>query len=177
MEKIKFISVFLCIFPVTESCSTAANRPVLTRESNRALLNNPPQNQETLKTGTFHGCVHIPATNLIQRAAVGFESTGETCSVTVSANNVIQVSFIGNTTIPVVSTSTAQLPTDLFIGELDNNQVIKVQHHQNEVVAVTQTTYDENGNVNQGQSNYIKECHIGLSTAPRLSGQNCQRNQ
>ena len=77
----------------------------------------------------------------------------------------------------VVSTSTGQYRTDIFIGELGNNQVIIVQHHQGMVVSVTQTVYDKKGNVvygKSGQGEYIKECHLGMTTSEKLAGKkNC----
>ena len=172
MKKIKFIVYFLPIFFFITNCGSSAPQS-LTKENNKKFLENPPQNQEQLKTGTFDGCVHVPATGFIQRIMVGFKRTGESCSVTVSEGNTVKISFLGDVVTPVVSTSTDQYRTDTFIGELENNQVIIIQHHQGEIGSVTQTVYDQNGDVvygKSGQGDYIKECHFGMTTSEKLAG-------
>ena len=149
----------------------------LTRENTEKLLENPPQNQETLKTGTFDGCVLVPATAFIQKIIGTFKITGETCSVTVSEGNAVEVSFLGDAVVSVVSTSTDQIRTDIFIGELENDQVLIVQHHQREVISVTQTIYDKKGHIvygKNGQGDSIKECLLGMTTSERAAGKkNC----
>lgn len=176
MEKVKIISFFLPGFFFIANCSGPATQP-LTKENIKQLLEKPLQNQEQLKTGTFDGCVHVPATDFIQKIMVGFKRTGETCSVTVGENNTVEVSFLKDIIISVVSTSTDQYRTDIFIGALENDQVIIAQHHQGEVVSVTQTVYDKKGDVvygKSGQGDYIKECHFGMTTSEKLAGKkNC----
>ncbi len=176
MKKIKFILYFLPVFFFITNCGGSAVQP-LTKENNKKLLENPPQNQEQLKTGTFYGCVHVPATGFIQRIMVGFKRTGESCSVTVSEGNTVKINFLGDVAIPVVSTSTDQYRTDTFIGELENNQVIIVQHYQGEIGSVTHTIYDQNGDVVYGKSGkgkYIKECIFVMTTSEKLAGKkNC----
>ena len=154
------------------NCSGSPIQP-LTRENNRKLFQNPPQNQKQLKLGTFYGCVHVPATGFIQNLMVGFKRTGESCSITISEDNMIQVSFLGDNVIPIVSTSTDQYRTDTFTGELDNDQVLIVQHQQGEVVSVTQTIYDKNGDVvygKSGQGQWIKGCNFTMTTSEKLAG-------
>ena len=93
--------------------------------------------------------------------------------MTVRKNNNIEVSFIGDIVTPVVSTSTNQYQTDIFIGELGNDEVLVVQHYQGEVVSVTETIYDEKGHVVYGKSRQgdpIKECHFGMTTSEKLAG-------
>ena len=140
-------------------------------------MENPPQNQEPLKEETFNGCVHVPATDFIQKIMVGFERTGESCFVTVGKNNTVEVSFLEGNAVSVVSTSTDRYRTDIFIGELGSDQVLIVQHHHGEVVSVTQTIYDKKGYVvygKNGQGDYIKECHFGRTTFEKLAGKrNC----
>ena len=76
MKKIiRFISSFLLTSFLIMSCGSSVIQP-LTKEGNKKLLQNPPLNQEKLKTGTFYGCVHVRATDFIQRIMVGFERTG-----------------------------------------------------------------------------------------------------
>ena len=168
--------LFLPVFFFLVSCGGSVAQP-LTKESIKKLLENPPQNQDKLQEGTFDGCVHVPAKGFVQRIMVGFERTGETCSVTVGENNTVEVSFVEDGAIPVVSTSTDQRRTDIFIGELENNQVIIVQHHQGEVVSVTQTIYDKNGDVvygKSGQGDSIKGCDFGMTSSEKAAGKkNC----
>ena len=64
----------------------------------------------------------------VQRLVVGVEKTGESCSVTVNPDNTVEVSFLGDGVIPVVSTSTEGFVTDIFVAELGNDEVLIVQH-------------------------------------------------
>ena len=177
MRKIKLFSflLFICFFIIV-SCNNS-NPRTLTKESYERFVQNPPPNQEKLQVGTFNGCVHIPATGFVQKLMVGFEITGESCSITINEGNTITVSFLGDVVTSLVSASTEQYNTDIFIGELKNNQVLIVQHHQGGVNSVTQTIYDQNGTVVYGQSgqgDYIKECHFGMTTSEKIAGKkNC----
>ena len=104
---------------------------------------------------------------------VGSERTRESCTVTVNQNNTVRVSFLGDAVIPIVSTSTARYRTDSFIGELENGQVLIIQHHRGEVVSVTQTVYDKNGDVVYGRSgkgDHIRGCSFGMTTSERMAG-------
>ena len=175
-RKIQFISILWLIIFFLASCGGSPPKP-LTKENIKQLVGSSPQNSEQLKTETFNGCVHVPATDFIQKIMVGFKRTGETCVVAVTENNTVKISFFGADAIPVFSTSTAQYNTDIFVGELENNQVLIVQHHQGEVVSVTQTVYDKKGHVvygKSGQGDHIKECHLGMTTSEKLAGKkNC----
>ncbi len=115
----------------------------------------------------------------MQRLMVGFEKTGESCSVTVHRDNTVRVSFLGDAVIPVVSTSTERYRTDIFIGELENDQVLIVQHHRGDAVGITQTVYDENGDVVYGRFGvgvFIRECNLGMTTSEKLAGKkNCSK--
>ena len=167
MKPIQLISglVFICVS--LSNCESRKNYVApLTKAAIQQGLANPPQNRETLITGTYAGCVSIPATGWIQKTMVGSDFTGESCSLTVHPNNVVSLSFLGNKRIPVVSTSTAVILTDIFVGELGESEVLIVQHHKGEVVSATQTIYDENNNLVYGLSgdgDYIKECITFLS--------------
>ena len=176
MRKAGINFFFLFVFLFSVGCSNSIEGS-LTKESNRRLFANPDQNQEQLRTGTFYGCVSIPARNRIQKLLVGFEITGENCSVTVNEDNIVNVNFLGDVDVPVFSTSAGEHRTDIFIGELENNQVLIVQHHEGEVVSVTQTIYDQNDVVvygKFGQGDYIKECMFAMTTSERLAGEkNC----
>ena len=170
MKPIQFIlsivSIF-CIFVSVSSCESKKNYGVsLTKDAVKQRLASPPQNREILITGTYPGCVSVPATDWIQKTMVGFEFTGETCSLTVHPNNIVSLSFLGNKQIPVVSTSTSVIATDIFVGELGDDEALIVQHHQGRVVSATQTIYDKNNNLVYGLSgdgDSIKECLILLS--------------
>ncbi len=171
-RKIKFISILWPIVFFTANCGGIPPEP-LTKENIKQFVRSSPQNFEQLKTGIFHGCVHVPAKDPIQKLILGFETTGETCTVTITKNNTVEISFLGADAIPVFSTDTAQYNTDTFIGESKNNQVLIVQHRLGEVVSVTQTVYDKNGNVvygKSGQGDYIKECIFQMTAAERLAG-------
>ena len=173
MKKMKFVFVFASFLLFAVVCQSVAAQP-LSKSYLQRLLSNPPLNQEKLKPGTRHGCVHIPARGFIQRLMVGFEITGEGCSVTVNRGNTVKVSFLGDAVIPLVSTSTEKRRTDTFAGEVGKGQVLIVQHHRGEVVFVTQTVYDENGDVVYGRSgngDYIKACNFGMTTSERLAGE------
>ena len=101
---------------------------------------------------------------------VSFERTGERCSVTVQRGNPVQVSFLGDAVIPLVSTSTERFRTDLFAGELGAGQVLIVQHRRGEVVSITQTVYDANGDVVYGRSgvgDFIRECVLAMTTSEK----------
>ena len=151
----------------------------LTKAYIENLLKNPSETQEILKEETLNGCVHIPARNPVKRLMVGFDRTGEACSVTVGRDNTVTVSFLGNKPVPLVSTSSGRHLTDTFVGDLGEDQVLIVQHHQGKVVSVTQTVYDENDHVVYGRSGKgvsIKECHLGMTTAERLAGKrSCEK--
>lgn len=189
MNKIKLILCSLPVFFFTTNCSGSSAQPItsahpITRESYKEILANPPQNQTRLNIGTFHGCVLVPATkSFIRKIMLGFESTGESCSVTVSAGNNVEVSFIRNvvtSVIPVMGPN--QYPTDTLMGELANDQVLIVQYsQQGNVTSITQTIYDNNGHVVYGVSgkgDSIKSCHIGYGNrgGSGIAGpQNCRK--
>ena len=79
----------------------------------------------------------------MQRALVGFQFTGEKCSFTISAHNHVTVSFLGDTPFPVLSTGPSRYPEDVYVAELENNQVLVVQHNPDRsFIIVTQTGYD-----------------------------------
>ena len=172
MSKIRYIYSFLVTVFFIAGCSSSAVQP-LTKEGVHTLLQNPPQNQEKLKTGTIYGCVHLPAKNKLLKYLGDFEKTGESCSITVNEDNTVRVSFLGDVTISLFSTSADGIRTDTFVGELDSNQVLIVQHHQGEVVSVTQTIYDQNGDVvygKFGEGKSIKSCNLMMTTSERAAG-------
>ncbi len=178
MKKMKFVLISTFFFLFAIICNSAAEQP-LTKSYVKRLLSHPPRSQEKLKAETRHGCVHIPARGFMQRLMVGFETTGESCSVTVNRDNTVKVSFLGDAAVPVVSTSTERYRTDVFVGEPGNEQVLIVQHHRGEVVSITQTIYDENGDVVYGRSGvgeFIRECNFGMTTSEKLAGRkNCKK--
>ena len=172
MKKPGFTLIFAPFFLIGIVCISEAAQP-LTKGYVQQLLSNPSPTQEKLKGGTLHGCVHIPAKGFMQRVMVGFETTGESCSVTVNQNNAVGVSFLGDAFIPVVSTSRERKLTDILIGELENDQVLIVQHRRGEIASITQTVYDKNGDVVYGRSgdgDYIRGCNFGMTTSEKLAG-------
>ena len=138
---------------------------------------NSPLDEESLSPGKLHGCVLVPAKGVIQRLVTGFEGTGESCSVTVRTDNTVQVSFLGDSVVRLVSTGEGS--ADVLVGRLGNGQVLVVQHHRGEVVSVTQTVYDREGDLVYGRSGsgeFIRECNLGMTSAERLAGRkDCTR--
>ena len=167
----KSVFIFLIFSIVIVGCPSPVTQ-ALTKQYVKNLFKNPPQRSFQLQEETYKGCVHIPARGLGQRLAVGFERTGESCSIVVGQNNTVTVSFVNDRSIPLVSTRFGRY-TDIFVGDLGNDQLLIIQHHQGQVISVTQTVYDKNGHVVYGQSGkgtYIKECHLGMSTSEKLAG-------
>ena len=169
---LKTLFIFIIFFAMV-GCRGPARSP-LTKAYIKNLFKNPPSNQIVLQEKTYKGCVYIPGSNPIQRLMVGSESTGETCSVTVGQENKVTVSFLGNRQISLVSTSgSSKWHSDIFAGDLGENQVLIIQHHQGQVFEVMQTVYDKNDHVVYGPSGkgtYIKGCRLGMTTSERLSG-------
>ena len=152
--------------------NASAMPPHLTKTHVQAFLNpNSSSPQEVLKTETAYGCVTVPAESTWQNMWVGLKFTGEICVVTVRPNNTVSVSFLGDSVIPVKSTSTQQYKTDLFVGELNNNQVLVVQYlPDGRVISVTQTVYNQNNQVVYGvvKGSFIKECILDREQARRV---------
>ena len=172
----QLILTALCFYALLiSSCGhSKSSEPFLTRDIVQELKQNSSQNRIRLEPETLKGCVAVPSTDPVQRLMVGFEFTGETCFVTVSPNNFIRIDFLGDIDIPLISTSTAQVQTDTFVGELGNDQVLIVQYYQGRVIDVTQTIYDDNDIVvygKLGKGDMIKSCHLHMSTAERAAGQ------
>ena len=158
----KFFILFLILFigGCADSQPSTSHPPQLTKPYIQQV-NRGPSNQEVLRQETVYGCVTVPAEGTWQNMWVGFKFTGDVCSVTVGPNNQVSVSFIGSNFIPVKSTSTQQYRTDLFVGELPNNQVLVVQYlPDGRVISVTQTVYNSHNQLVYGQveGDYIKEC-------------------
>lgn len=174
----KFIltGLYLCIF-IMISCNRFG--PPLTKDRVQELLRNSSKNQEKLTPGIFNGCVLVPATDFIQRLLAGAQLNGETCSLSVNRNNTVRVDFLENTIIPVVSASTKQAQTDIFIGQLKNNQLLIIQHYQGAAMSITQTVYDENDIVvygSSGEGSFIKFCDFQMTGAELAAGQkNCRK--
>ncbi len=166
-----FASLLGCTSSVTQN-STDSIFP-LTKNKIRNLLQNPPADTERLKEETVSGCISVPARDFFQRLFVGSESTGESCSITVHSNNEISVSFLSQKNIPFISTSRPDTPTDTFTAELDNGQVLIVQHKNRRVVSFTQTVYDQQGMVvyqGYGDGNFIRVCLPYMTDSEKRSG-------
>ena len=157
----KVVIVLFCIIVLTNNCSGIKSEPSLTRTDVQRVINHSPQSNPVLPTGTHKGCVTVPG-SAIQRAMVGFKFTGEECSFSISSSNKVSVSFLGNTNIQVHSTGPARYPEDVYIAELDNNQLLVIQHNTHgSFITATLTAYDKKNNViygNQGNGSYVKRC-------------------
>ena len=154
------------------SNSGQAHPPHLTKSRVQEFLKAPSASNETLKQETAYGCVTQPAESKWQNMWVGFEFTGDICTVTVGPNNQVSVSFIGDNFIPVKSTSTLESRTDLFVGALSNNQVLLVQYlPDGRVISVTQTVYNQQNQVVYGdvEGDHIKECLLDREPSSRTN--------
>ena len=154
------------------SNSGKAPPPRLTKSRVQEFLKATSSPQQTLKIETAYGCVTQPAESKWQNMWVGFEFTGDICTVTVGPNNQVSVSFIGDSFIPVKSTSTSKYRTDLFVGALSNNQVLLVQYlPDGRVISVTQTVYNQQNQVVYGdvEGDHIKECLLDRELSRRTN--------
>lgn len=114
-----------------------------------------------LKAGTWHGKILVPdPTNL----AVGFRNTDEPCTVKVSEGSAthmkVEVSFID---VPVMVQKAGKRGGPFHLGDFKENEALMLQTHEGAVVAVTHTSYDENGDLNYGVSgtgDMFRECMI-----------------
>lgn len=119
---------------------------------------------DRLAVRSYEGCVAVPAKDPLKKIAVGFDLTGESCTITVKAGNLVSVSFLGQD-VSVVRYSIA----DVFVGEISQDRVLVVQwlEETGEVLDVNQTVYDSKGIVvygNSGDGDYINSCHIPRTT-------------
>ena len=73
--------------------STASSAEQTTRQTPSRVLE--------LKMDTYHGCESVPSKKFFQRLFVGFEFTGESCSVSVVSGNNVTVSFIEGAIVPL----------------------------------------------------------------------------
>ncbi len=154
-------SLVACSDSPNKAVSSSASPPDLTKSYIQGLANPNPSSKQVLKQETVYGCVTVPAEGTWQNMWVGFEFTGEVCSVTVGSGNTVSVDFVEGGLIPVKSTSNPQYQTDLFVGELKDNQVLVVQYLPGGgVISVTHTVYNKNNQLVYGQvaGDYIKEC-------------------
>ena len=174
--KFFLILFFIILNGCANSTASESNNSMfpLTRNKIKNLLENPPTRFEKLEEETISGCVSVPARGFFQKLFVGLESTGESCSITIHPNNKISVNFLSQKNIPLISTSQPGIPTDTFVAELDNGQVLIVQQVKGRVVSVTQTIYDSQGTVvyqNSGEGDFIRECQPYMTNSEKRDGQ------
>ena len=189
MKAMKFVAVFLCFSLFAIGCG---NKNPLTRKNIRKLLSNPPRNQERLIPETLYGCLRRPsdrrsrrdrdrrsALNRIpggfsgQGGVGGFDSGGDSCSVTVVRDDTIEVDFLGNVyPITVVGLGNNEEYDDILVGEVGSNELIVVEHRRGRVESVTHTEYDRDDEViygRSGQGEYIQECDLDIRDDDRSS--------
>ena len=136
------LAAWCCLLVGLSNCSGPHPPSPLTKAHIRETLRSGGQSPLTLPPGTHAGCVTVPG-GFMQRALVGFQFTGEKCSFTISAHNHVRVSFLGATPFPVLSTGPSRYPEDVYVAELENNQVLVVRHNTHgSFITVTQTGYD-----------------------------------
>ena len=170
--------IFLSLVLLLVGCGNSNNQPVAKKINKSFLLMDHSQEQEKLKAGTFQGCVYITATNFIQKIMVGFKFTGEICDIEVNEDNTVKVSFLRDEAISLVGVKIEDDYKDLFIGDLENNQALVIEHYKGALVSVIQTSYDKNGDLIYGsfeRDKYIKRCgFFPLTTTDKLTGRkNC----
>ena len=162
------------VFLFTSVCGGREGTVMSTASSAEQTTRQTPSRVPELKTGTYHGCESVPSNKFFQRLFLGFEFTGESCSVTVVSGNNVTVSCIED---EIVSLAPYPAPdgnsySDVFIGELNNSNVLVVQHaFSGHVRSVTQTIRDSNGILVYGRSgkgDMIKECVIHQDNQQRL---------
>ena len=174
-----FLISYFGFMVLSTGCSDSSNGMIFSPLTRAKIqdLNDSSGHQKKLKEETISGCISVPATSFFQRIFVGSESTGESCSVTIHPGNKVSVSFLDQKNIQLISTSNPQVITDIFVAELDNGEVLVVQHVEGRVVSLTQTVYDSQGRVvyqNSGKGDYIRECRFYMTTSEKAAGR-CQK--
>ena len=169
------ICVFSCcpIFAGGKS-PRSLTQTALTRAKVREVLRKPPfPGAPQLRAEIIRGCVSEPAKEFFQKLFVGGRFTGKSCTVAVKPNNIVSVSFLGNIDIPLAYTGSKENPTDIFLNEVGDNQILIVQHVHGRAVSVTYTVYDKKGYAvfgGYGKGDFIKECVFGVERATGKKG-------
>ena len=154
-------SFFICLFSV--GCGTGQNQIHFSKADIQNVIDTRPFPGPMLTPGTYRGCEMVPWAG--QKPQIeGTEFTGRSCSVTVEPDNAVTVSFVEKKISPL---TLWEANSDTFIAGLNEDQVLLVQfRHNKEVISVTQTGYDSQGNLNYGQSgkgDFIKSCIMTFS--------------
>ena len=157
----KYYLIFI-IFTLISCTDSSTSIFPLTRIKILYLLGNLPDQLPHLTEETISGCTFIPATSFFQRLFVGLERKGTSCSITIHSGNNISVRFFLNQiNIHLVRISTSSHPTETFIAELEENEVLIFQQSQGEFIHLTHTRYDSEGVViyqNYGKGDSIRFC-------------------
>ncbi len=167
--------VVLVVF-LTSGCTAPQETATSTASPAEGTTRQTPSPVPSLGIRTYRGCESVPARGLLQRLFVGFEFTGASCSVAVVAGNSVRVSFMDDDIVPLAPypSSDGHFNSDILIGELDNSDVLIVQHDFNgHVRSVTQTIRDSSGALVYGRSgsgDYIRECLVHRENPPRPCG-------
>ena len=139
--------VVLVVF-LTSGCAAPQETATSVASPAEGTTRQTPSRVPGLRIRTYHGCESVPARGLLQRLFVGFEFTGASCSVAVVAvvaGNSVRVSFMDDDIVPLAPypSPDGHFNSDILIGELDNSDVLIVQHDFNgHVRSVTQTIRD-----------------------------------
>ena len=163
----------ILVFLFTSGCGELEGTVIPTASSAEDTTRQIPSRVPELKMGTYHGCESVPSKKFFQRLFVGFEFTGASCSVTVVSGNNVIVSFIEDEIVPLAPYPAPDgiSNSDIYIGELDNSNVLVVQHDFNgQVYSVTQTIRDSTGTLvygRFGKGDMIKECVLHQDIRPR----------
>ena len=142
------------------ACNPGVSRELTQRHIDKQYIKEIEQNSEKLghfTLGTFYGCLTVPAKNRLKKYMVGFDFTGDSCTVTIHPDKRVSTSLIDQKNIVI----SRQKHTDFYYASLKNEQVLVVQFHQDNPVSVTLTTYDSNNVLNygaQGEGDNITDC-------------------
>ena len=149
-------------------CGAGSYRP-FTKAYIQQTTQNSSALPRTFEKTTYRGCEVVPATGNKPQFE-GQEFTGDSCFIKIQSDERAEVSFLGKTTYPL---SLLEKNSDTFVAQINNNEVLLVQLHRNEVISFTQTDYDTNNHLNYGVSGkgeFIKACLINAPSSCTYTG-------
>ncbi len=130
---------------------------VLNKNYIMQTIRTAPWSAPELKIKTYHGCELVPWKGKKPQIE-GMEFTNKPCSITVNSDQTVKVSFIdGGIGVLVL----LERDSDTLVKDISDNEVLLVQYRFDKIVSVTQTDYDDNGNLNyanNGAGDFIKSC-------------------
>ena len=100
---------------------------------------------------TYRGCEYVSAPEgSLQQKFVGFQSTGNSCSIAVESRNKVSVDFIEEKNIPLTALP-ASAQSDIHFAILQNIPgVLVVQFRRNQVTSFSYSHFDKQGTLIYG---------------------------